>query len=191
MKKFTIIISSILLVAFSAGSVFAWGSCRGKGVKSAGYNQDCPRYKGEGSGNSAVTELSQEQTDQITALRQQFIDETYEARAAKFAKQQEIRMLMETSNPDREKLGTLSREIADLQKQVMDKLLDFRLGVKKIAPELVTGSGFGQNCSRWSGKGGQKGCRNQGQIACQGGAKDCPGKGKAGCKRGNSNYNNL
>ena len=157
MKKSIIIISSLLMVALVAGSTFAWvpGKSRGMG---AGYNQDCPRYGGQG----AFNDLSQDQKNELTALRQKFIDETYEVRSAKFAKQQEMRMLMETSDPDRAKLDTLSREITDLQKQVKNKRIDFRLAAKKIAPELGMGRGFGQGSGNGSKRGGQGGCQGQG-----------------------------
>ena len=159
MKKTVIIISSILLVAFVAGSVFAWGPGSGRGMMGGGYNQDCPRY---GGGQGWTNDLSKDQRDKLTTLRQQFIDETYEFRSAKFAKQQEMRMLMGTSDPDREKLSKLSQEIADLQKQVRDKGIDFRLNARKIAPELGRGAGFGQGCGRWSGQGGQRGFHGEG-----------------------------
>lgn len=159
MKKSILIISSLLLVALVAGSVFAWGPGQGMGM-GFGPNPDCPRYGGQ----SAWNDLSGEQRDELTALRRQFIDETYELRSAKFQKHQEMRMLMETSNPDKAKLNELSREISDLQKQVMDKQIDFQMGAKKIAPELDMGAGFGQD-----GRTG-KGCRRDFQgWGCGGG----------------------
>ncbi len=153
MKKSILIISAILVTALVAGNVFAWG--RGMG---AGYNQDCPRYGGQG----AFNDLSQDQKDELTALRQKFIDETYEVRSAKFQKQQEMRMLMETSEPDRAKLDTLSQQITDLQKQVRDNRIDFRLAAKKISPELGMGRGFGPGRGHGFRKGGQGGCQGQG-----------------------------
>ena len=156
MKKSIIIISSLLMVALVSGSVFAWGPGKGRGM---GYNsnQDCPRYGGQ----SAFNDLSQDQRDQLGALRQTFIDDTYEARSAKFAKRQEMRMLMETSDPDRAELEKLSQEITDLQKQVRDKRIDFQLGAKKISPELGMGRGFGQGRGKWSGKASREGFRDR------------------------------
>ena len=151
MKKTIIIISSILLVAFAAASTFARGPGSGMGSRmmDAGYNQDCQGYGRQ----AAVNNLSKDQRDELRALRQQFIDETYEIRAAKFQKQQKMRMLMETSEPDRAALGKLSQELTDLQKQIRDKRIDLRLGAKKIAPELGSGrgAGFGQGCGKGSG----------------------------------------
>ena len=157
MKKSIIIISSLLMVSLAAGSVFAWGHGKGRGMGS-GFNQDCPRYGGQ----NAWSNLSQDQRDELGTLRQKFIDETYEVRSAKFQKQQEMRMLMETSDPDRAKLDKLSQEITDLQKQVRDKRIDFRLAAKKISPELGMGKGFGQGRGKGSNRGGQRGCQGQG-----------------------------
>ncbi|MBT3178772.1 MAG: periplasmic heavy metal sensor [Desulfobacula sp.] len=171
MKKSIIIISSLLIVAFVSGNVFARGQGKGQGM-AQGYNQDCSRYEGQG----AFNDLSKEQRTALNELRQRFIDETYELRAAKFAKQQGMRMLMQTSDPDRAKLGTLSQEITDQQKQIRDKRIDFRLAAKKIAPELGMGKGFGQGRGNESGRGGQG--------MGQGYNQDCPRYGGQGYGRG-------
>ncbi len=173
MKKTVIIISSILMVAFAAASTFAWGPNGGMGPKmmGSGFNQDCQGYGGGQNRQNALKDLSKDQRDELQTLRQQFIDETYKFRSAKLQKQQEIRMLMQTSDPDKDELSKLSEEIADLQKQIRDKQIDFKLSAKKIAPELGSrGAGFGKGCGRWSGNGGQKGFhRGQGQWGNQGG----------------------
>ncbi len=156
MKKSIIIVSSLLMVTLVAGNVFAWGS--GKRGMGPGFNQDCPKYGGQ----TAFNDLSKEQREDLTALRQTFIDETYGLRSSKFQKQQEMRMLMETSDPDRAKLGKLSQQITDLQKQVRDKQIDFCLAAKKISPELGVGMGFGQGHGKGSKRGGQRGCQGQG-----------------------------
>jgi zinc resistance-associated protein len=157
MKKTIIIISSLLMVSLVAGSVFARGQGKGQRM-GAGYNQDCRGYGGQG----IINELSKEQRDELRALRQTFVDETYEVRTAKFQKRQEMRMLMETSEPDRAKLGKLSQEITDLQKQIRDKQIDFRLAAKKISPELGMGRGFGKGHGKGLKRGGQRGCQGQG-----------------------------
>ncbi len=156
MKKSIIIVSSLLMVTLVAGNVFAWGS--GKRGMGSDLNQDCPKY----GGKTAFNDLSKEQRDDLTALRQTFIDETYGLRSSKFQKQHEMKMLMETSDPDRAKLGKLSQQITGLQKQVRDKQIDFRLAAKKISPELGMGMGFGQGHGKGSKRGGQRGCQGQG-----------------------------
>ena len=159
MKKSILIISSVLMIALVAGSVFACGPGNGQGQGMGyGFNQNCPGYGGQAMWN----DLSKEQRDELSALRQKFIDETYTLRSEKFQKQQEMKMLMETSKPDRAKLDTFSRDLADLQKQLRDKQIDFQLEAKKIAPDLNIGPGFGQGSGGWSGKGGHRGEQGQG-----------------------------
>ncbi|MBU1343109.1 MAG: periplasmic heavy metal sensor [Proteobacteria bacterium] len=152
MKKTIIISSTLLMVALVAGSVFAWGPGYGRGMDS-GSGQFCQGFRGQTTWN----DLSQNQREELTALRQKFIDETYAARSAKFVKHQEMRLLMETSDPDRAKLGALLQEITNFQKQVMEKQIDFQLAAKKVAPGLDMGPGGGYNRGRRSGKGGHRG----------------------------------
>ncbi len=140
MKKTFIIITSLAAIALVAGTGFAWGP-GGGGSTAAGYGSgwNCPGYGRQAGFN----DLSRDQRNQLQALRQKFIDDTYELRSERFARQQEIRMLMQTSNPDAARLNKLSAEMNDLQKQIMDKRIEFVLAAKKIAPELAMGPGMG------------------------------------------------
>ena len=149
MKKSMIIISSIVFLSLFTGSVFAFGP--GMGMRGGG----CQGFGGQDAWN----DLSKEQRDEFTSLRQKFIDETYALRTAEFQKRQEMRMLMETSNPDRAKLSKLSEETMDIEKQLNEKQIDFMLAAKKISPELALGAGFG---------------RGQGRSGKRGGNWDCP-----------------
>jgi len=163
MKKSIIIMGSLLLVALVSTSAFAWGQggCQGRGQGMGyGQNQNCQGY---GGGQGILNDLSKEQRDELGALRQKFIDETYELRATKFTKRQEMRMLMETSDPDRAKLDKLSQEMSDIQKQVRDQRITFLLAAKKIAPELGLGKGFGHGRGKYGKRGGQRSCQGQGQ----------------------------
>ena len=148
-----IVITSLLAVTLLAGNAFSWG--HGNGGQGCNGSQG---YGGSGQGYKAAwNDLSKEQRDELGALRQTFIDETYEVRSAMMVKHQEMRLLMETSSPDRAKLETLSKAVTDLQGQMRSKRIDFQLAAKKIAPELnVAGMGFGGkgrkggNCPRQS-----------------------------------------
>jgi zinc resistance-associated protein len=151
MKKSIIVISSVVFLALFTGSVFAFGPGMGMG---GGYSS----CRGFGGGD-VWDDLSKEQKDELTALRQKFIDETYALRTSMFQKHQEMRLLMETSAPDRAKLSKLSGEILDIEKQLNEKQIDFMLAAKKISPELALGAGFG---------------RGQGKSGKRGGNWDCP-----------------
>ena len=151
MKKSITIISSVLFLALFTGSVFAFGPGMGMG----GGPSSCRGFGGQ----EAWNDLSKEQRDELTALRQKFIDETYELRTAEVQKRQEMRLLMETSTPDRAKLSKLSGEILDIEKKLNEKQIDFMLSAKKISPEIGMSAGFG---------------RGQGNPGKRGGNWDCP-----------------
>lgn len=148
MKKTGIILAAILAVAFIAGTVMAYGPDSGKGKKGPG--SGC-RQQGFHAGFS---KLSDEQQEQLTTLRQKFIDETYQFRSAQMETQGQIRLLMETSSPDRAKLGTLFEAMDGIRKQIREKFIDFRLEAKKIAPELALGKGGrdGRGCRKGKGR---------------------------------------
>lgn len=159
MKKTKIGIIAILAVAFLSTSAFSWGNgqrgCDGYGQGRGGYGQGC------GLNNpNAWNDLSKEQKDELTALQQKFIDETYEIRSAMMTKHQEIRMLMETSSPDRAKLEALSKAITDLSGQMRSKRIDLQLAAKKIAPELNV-AGMGKRGGGYGGRNGTGDCPRQ------------------------------
>ncbi|SMC51109.1 zinc resistance-associated protein [Desulfocicer vacuolatum DSM 3385] len=131
MKKQTFVITAIIFTLMTiTPPVFAgnYGDRKHKG------NDNCPRYmKGIGQNWAALT---QEQQEQLKALHQKFVDETATQRASMISKHEEIRILMETSTPNRDKLITLTSELADAQKTVMEKGIDLALKAKEIAPDL-------------------------------------------------------
>ncbi len=141
MKKTMIVLTALLTVGFLATNAFSRGNYGGS-----------KRGNCSGPGYAATASLSQEQQTELNTLQQKFIDETYETRSAMMNKHQEIRLLMETSNPDKAKLESLSNELLDLKKAVEDKRIDFVLEAKKIAPELKMSS-FGHHRGNGSGNG--------------------------------------
>ncbi len=158
MKKLTLIISTSLVLALIAGSVFAWGNgkCQKKTNNDGG--QSCQGYSSNAP-CSQYNDLTQEQKDELTALRQAFIDDTYELRSAQMEKRQQVKLLMQTSNPGKDELVGLYDEIGALGKQIRDKRIDFQLAAKAIAPDLKMGPNF-KNGKRGMGNGG--GCNRHG-----------------------------
>ena len=134
MKK-TLAALTILVVtcAFSAGA-FANPPMQGKG-------------KGLRQPPRACMSLTDEQQKQLSDLHQKFIDDTYKTRSEIMNLDQQIRMYMETSDPDYAKLKSMVIEKADLSKDLAVKRLEFSLDARKISPELKfmpmgMGSGF-------------------------------------------------
>ena len=144
MKKTLITLTALMMVAFFTANAFAWGG-QGKGKRGGCRGQNNPMFDN----------LTDDQKTQLKDLRQQFIDETYETRAAIFAKHQEMRMLMETSTPDKAKLTAMVNKLADMKKTMALKKIDFALKAKEIAPELRIPMGFGMGDGHHrGGKGG-------------------------------------
>ncbi|MCG8688777.1 MAG: periplasmic heavy metal sensor [Desulfobacterales bacterium] len=140
MKKTLITLTALMTIAFFTANAFAWGHGNGK------------RGGCRGQNNPMYDNLTDDQKTQLKELRQQFVDETYETRSAIFAKHQEMRMLMETSNPDKSKLKAMVNDMAEMKKVMALKGIDFALKAKEIAPELRFPMGFGQKGG--FGKGG-------------------------------------
>lgn len=133
MKKTAVLLTTLLAISFMTTAAFAWEP--GHGPKNSGLNSDR---------QGAWTDLSKAQQEELTALRQKYIDETYPMRTEIMQKTSETRMLMATSNPDKATLMRLADETATLEKQVQEKQIDFMLAAKKAAPELRFGMGSGQ-----------------------------------------------
>lgn len=134
MKK-TLATLTILIMActFSAGA-FAGPAKQGKGLR-----QDRP---------PACMNLTDEQQKQLSDLHQKFVDDTYEIRSGIMNLNQQIRMYIETSDPNPAKLKSMVMEKADLEKDLDIKRLEFALDARKISPELKympmgMGAGFG------------------------------------------------
>ena len=171
MKKALILITALIAVGLLSTYAFSWGP--GKGMGGYGGSTNCP-----GIDRNAYADLTDAQKDEITTLRQKFIDDTYELRASMMQKHNEIRLLMETSQPDRTQLIRLNTEVSDLMKQLHENRIDFMLAAKKVAPELRLGQGMGDRNHKGYGKGD---CPKSGQGY---GKKNSDGRGRgSGCDR--------
>ena len=167
MKKTLIVTAALLSVIFITSNAFSWGrGGYGRGCNGGGY--------GYNSGSAVLPELTQEQKTQLADLRQKFIDETYETRSAMQNKRHNLRMLLETSSPDKAKLTQLSNEMIDLKKEMQTKRIEFILAAKEIAPGLNVdsfrffGRGFGMGRHFGKGFGGNGPCRGFGSGATTG-----------------------
>ncbi len=149
MKKSMILILAIVAVAFMASSAFSWGHGKGGGM-----GKGCSRMTGNG-----WQDLTQDQQDQLKALHQKFVDDTLETRTAIKNIHTEMRMIMETSQPDRDRLVSLAEQLEPLSTELGIKRIDFQLETKKIAPDLKMGFGSGR-CNRLgkTGSPGNEGC---------------------------------
>lgn len=147
MKKILAVMGILALAAVIAAPVLAQGPGYGRGRGMMGpWSEDRgvgPRY-GWGLEN-----LTDEQRSQLASLRQKHFDETAQVRSQLWAKRAELKILMNTSNPDLEKARALQKEITELQGKMAQERITLHGEAKKINPEI----GFGRGWGRWKGLG--------------------------------------
>ncbi|NDY71040.1 hypothetical protein DO021_05695 [Desulfobacter hydrogenophilus] len=123
MKKTLAVLTILIITCTFSASAFATPPKQGKG-------------KGLRQNQRACMNLTDEQQKQLSDLHQKFVDDTYETRTGIMNLDQQIRMYMETSDPNPGKLKAMVIKKADLAKDLAVKRLDFALDARKISPEL-------------------------------------------------------
>ena len=142
MKKTIAILGILALAAVIAMPVLAQGPgyARGRGMMGPGPGD--PRV-GPGYG-WAYDRLTDEQRGQLAELRQKHFDETARLRTELRAKQAELHILMNTSNPDLEKAKALQKEISELQGKMSQERINLYGEARKITPDPGFGRGWGR-----------------------------------------------
>jgi len=161
----------------------AWA--RGWGGGGWGGPGGCPGYgagTGPGYGPGA---LSEEQSAKMDELYQSHYDETAQMRNDLRAKRAELNRLVNSPEPDREKILALQKEVNDLRSVLSEKRTDFMLKAREIAPDY-----------RFAGRGGRGysngyDCPAWGQGAGKRAGYDCPAWGQGGGKRGGCGRPNM
>jgi zinc resistance-associated protein len=86
-------------------------------------------------------------------LRQDFYTDSDTLRKEIWSKSAERDSLLNSTDPDVEKLRTLQKEISELRSKMSEKRLDFELEARKIAPEGSYAKGYGRGYRKGYGKG--------------------------------------
>ena len=156
MKKIVAIAGVLALAAVIAVPVLAQGPgyAGGRGIMGpwAGDPGAGPRY------GWAYDKMTDEQRSQLAELRQKHFDETAQVRTELRAKQAELHILMNTSNPDLEKARALQKELSDLKAKMGQERINLYGEARKINPDLRFGRGWGRGkgfgpCSEGYGPG--------------------------------------
>lgn len=161
MKKLVTIIGILLITAVIAYPVFAhgpgwgrWDHMWGSGGGPGSCWQNDRGFRG----------LSEEQQAKLDGLDQKFFNETGSLRGEIWSKRAELDSLLNSQNPDENKIRALQKEISTLQAQMSEKRLSYRLEARKTAPEgYYRGNTRGYSERSWSsrgGRGGPGGCWN-------------------------------
>lgn len=142
MTRVTKVLGIALLVGVIAVPVFAWAHGWSRGHHMMGPWGSGPEYcYGPERG---YENLTQEQRSQLEQLDRKFYDETANLRNDIWAKSAELNTLLNSSNPDPEKVKALQREISDLRATLDEKRLSYELEARKINPEPRSGRGYGR-----------------------------------------------
>jgi Spy/CpxP family protein refolding chaperone len=146
MKKTIVALSLIAVMLLGLGYAYAQGGGYGPG-----YGRAHPQRFAN------LPNLTPEQKAKFDELRRKFNEETAQIQGALVAKRLELRSLW--SNPKAEDKAILEKqkELRDLQNQMMDKGVQFKLEVRKIlTPEQISqfGPGWGMGRGMRGGMGG-------------------------------------
>ncbi len=155
MRKAIIIISILAFILSGLTYVYAQGY---------GFT---PRHRGmfqqETFGPRKETSLNPEQKAKYQELLQKFNEETAQLRGSILSKRLELRTLWSNPNSEDKAIIEKEKELRDLQNELGNKLLQFRLEIRKIlTPEQIReswmgiGKGFGHGHGPGPGYG--RGC---------------------------------
>ena len=95
-------------------------------------------------------ELTDEQSAALRELHQSFIDETVDLRTTVWTKKGELNILLDSSNPDEQKVMNLVKELNEAKSLLKMKKVEYLLKARKIAPGF-RGYGFGPGRHGWGG----------------------------------------
>jgi Spy/CpxP family protein refolding chaperone len=167
-KKWLMGLGAVLVVVTLATVSLAgpgWGRGWGGGPMMGGGPGSCwGAGGGPGScwGPGADAQLSPEQTEQLTQLRQQHWQDVAPLRDQIWSKKQELWNLRSQQSPDPQALSKLEREIFDLQSTMREKGFAYRQEMQKIDPDLHAGFGGGGRGPRGMGPGWGRGRMGRG-----------------------------
>jgi zinc resistance-associated protein len=91
--------------------------------------------KGHGGHWGKFANLTPEQAGKLFDLRQKFLDDTASMRKDKVVKRAELRALWRAENPDEKQILAKLKEINAIQAKLQEKVVPFRIEVKKILPK--------------------------------------------------------
>ena len=92
-------------------------------------------HGGHGGHWGKFANLTPEQAGKLFDLRQKFLDDTASIRKDMVVKRAELRALWRVENPDEKQILAKLKEINAIQAKLQEKVVPFRIVVKKILPK--------------------------------------------------------
>jgi len=142
MTRIIRILGIALLVGALAVPVFVWADGWGRGHHMMGPWGSDPESSWQYE--RGYRNLTEEQRTQLEQLDRKFYDETANLRNEIWTKSAELNTLLDSSNPDSEKVRALQKELSNLQAKLDEKRLNYELEARKIRPEPRFGRGYGR-----------------------------------------------
>ena len=146
MRKILMTLGILFMVGILAAPVFAHRRGWGGGYGASGGTGYGPCYLEGGN----VTESQQMELDK---LYESFVKDTDKLREEIWNKSSELDTLLDSTNPDANKVKILQKEISNLQAKMADKRVDYELQARKIAPDARFGRGEGRGYGQGYGRG--------------------------------------
>ena len=137
MKRLTTIIGILVLVGAVAVPVMAWGPGWGWGHHMMGTWGSGSEYGRGNYGN-----LTSEQKSKLDSLDRKFYDESKDLRDQIWTKSRELDSVLNSSDPDLDKVKALQKEINDLRAKLDEKSIDYELEARKVNPDTRFGRGY-------------------------------------------------
>jgi len=142
MRKLVGLLVGAALVAAVAVPLFAHGPGWGRGHHMMGPWGSGPGYHSDYE--RGYRNLTEEQRTQLEQLDRKFYDETGDLRNEIWTNSAQLNTLLNSSNPDNEKVRALQKELSNLQAKLDEKRLNYELEARKITPEPRFGRGYGR-----------------------------------------------
>ena len=140
MKKLLIVIGGLVLVGSLAVTLLAYGPGWNGGHHMRGYwGSDPGSCWDYGRG---YNDLSKEENNQLKELKSKFYNENARLRNEIWSKSEELNGLLNTNNPDSQKLKALQRELSGLRTEMDERRLACDLEARKILPESRFSGGY-------------------------------------------------
>ena len=125
MKKLIMTLVAVIAVTAFAASAFAFGPGWGRGHGGG------PCYGGDITALSELN-LTAEQTAKTNALREAHLKDIKPLQDKMFSKRGDLKLLWLQTNPDKNKIIAVQKEIRTLRDQMQDKMTSYRLDVLKV-----------------------------------------------------------
>ena len=125
MKKLIMTLVTVIAVTAFAASAFAFGPGWGRGHGGG------PCYGGEIKALSELN-LTAEQTAKTNALREAHLKDIKPLQDKMFSKRGDLKLLWLQTNPDKDKIMAVQKEIRKLRDQMQDKMTSYRLDVLNV-----------------------------------------------------------